>query len=200
MLKNYFKIAWRNIVQHKMFSLLNVLGLSLSISAALIILLLYQDGYSYDNFHNDTKLIYRVNTIAARKNGETEPYATTPPSVSRILKSQFASVDKVAAVKVLKGEIVKDNETIQFQGKIADKSFFEIFNFDLESGDKYTALQEPNSIIISSELSRKLFRSENAMGKIIQTPKNESYKVTGVLKPDLRKNPLRIGGFAFAQT
>ncbi len=187
MLKNYFKIAWRNIVKHKMFSLLNVLGLSLSISAALIILLLYQDGYSYDNFHNDAKLIYRVNTIAARKNGETEPYATTPPSVSRILESQFASVDKVAAVKVLKGEIVKDNETIQFQGKIADKSFFEIFNFDLESGDKYTALQEPNSIIISSELSQKLFRNENAMGKIIQTPKNESYKVTGVLKPDLRK-------------
>jgi putative ABC transport system permease protein len=187
MIKNYFKIAWRNIVQHKIFSLLNVLGLALSISAGSIILLLYQDGYSYDTFHKDTELIYRVNTIAARKSGATEPYATTPPLVSKILKSQFTSVDEVATLKVLKGEIVKDNETIQFQGKIAEKSFLEIFNFSLESGNKYTALQEPNSIIISSKLSQKLFRNENAMGKIIQTGRQGSYKVTGVLKPDLRK-------------
>ena len=96
-------------------------------------------------------------------------------------------MDEVATLKVLKGEIVKDNETIQFQGKIAEKSFLEIFNFSLASGNKYTALQEPNSIIISSKLSQKLFRNENAMGKIIQTGRHGAYKVTGVLKPNLGK-------------
>ena len=184
MIKNYFKIAWRNIVQHKIFSLLNVLGLALSIAAGAIILLLYQDGYSYDTFHKNPELIYRVNTIAAMKAGGTEAYATTPSSVSKILESQFTAIDEVATLKVLKDEIVKDNETIQFQGKIAEKSFLEIFNFGLESGDKNTALQEPNSILISSKLSQKLFRNENAMGKIIQTSQHGSYKVTGVLQPD----------------
>jgi len=184
MIRNYFKIAWRTILKHKTFSLLNLFGLALSMSASLLILLLYQDGYNYDKFHKDAALIYRVNTIATRKNSEIEPYATTPKPIGKIIKSTFTWVDNVAVLKPVNDVIIINSQRIDFKGKATDENFFNIFSFSLQSGHATTALKEPNSIILTSNLSEILFGSKNPINKTIQLGDRGVYKITGVLKPN----------------
>ncbi|CCH52408.1 Macrolide export ATP-binding/permease protein macB [Fibrisoma limi BUZ 3] len=184
MLRNYVKIAWRNMLKHKTFSILNVFGLALSMSVGLLILLLYQDGYNYDKFHKDADLLYRVNTVANRKNGDIEPYATSPNPIGNVIESKFAWVDNVATLKVVDDVIIKDNQRFDFRGKATTKNFLEIFNFNLQRGSPANALQEPNSIVLTADLSKKLFGDENPVNKTVQIGNRGHYKITGILKPN----------------
>ncbi|MGA0558131.1 permease prefix domain 2-containing transporter [Larkinella sp. VNQ87] len=184
MISNYFKIAWRKILHQKTFSLLNIFGLALSMSVGLLIMLLYQDGYNYDQFHKDAELIYRVNTIANRKDGNTEPYATSPTPIGKVIESKFAWVDEVTVLTIVDDVIIKDHQRFDFKGKATDTNFLKIFNFSLQRGDADQALAEPNSIVITADLSNKLFRDENPIDKSIQIGNRGYYKITGVLKPN----------------
>ncbi len=194
MIRNYLKIAWRNILNHKTFSILNILGLALSMSVCLLILLLYQDVYHYDKFHNDAERIYRVNTVALRKNGSIEPYASSPAAISKHLTENFTWIEKATALELVKlrkddnpfesesGVIIHNNQRFGFDGKMADNGFFEIFNFKLSHGDAKNALSEPNSIVISTALSKKLFKNEDPISKTIEIANTGFYKITGVLQ------------------
>ncbi|WP_342089012.1 FtsX-like permease family protein [Dyadobacter sp. OTU695] len=184
MIRNYFKIAWRTILKHKTFSLLNLFGLALSMSAGFLILLLYQDGYNYDKFHKDAELIYRVNTIATRKNGEIEPYATSPKPIGKVIESTFTWVETVTVLKPFDDVIIKNNQRFDFQGKVTDENFLNIFSFSLQSGDAAHALKEPNSIILTSKLSERLFGSKNPINSTIQLGNRDIYKITGILGPN----------------
>lgn len=184
MLRNYLLIAWRNILKHRIFSALNVFGLALSMSVGLLILLLYQDGYNYDTFHKEAELIYRVNMIATRKNGDIEPYATSPAPIRKVLASKFAWVDKVTALKIANDIILKDNQRFDFRGKTTDTNFLRVFNFSFQRGNAATALQEPNSIVLSAGLSKKLFKDDDPVNKTVQIRNRGLYKITGVLHPN----------------
>ena len=90
MLTNYLKMAYRNILKNKTFSLLNIFGLALSMAVGFIILLLFQDGHSYDQFHIDADRIYRVNTVALRKDKNIEYYATSPSNIGDQIDANFS--------------------------------------------------------------------------------------------------------------
>ena len=121
--------------QNKVFSFLNVFGLALSMSAGLIILLLYEDGKNYDKFHVETENIYRLNTVETRKDGSVEPYATSPMPLRKIVESSFGWIDKITSMVVIKESIIKGNNRYEFDGKITDPNFLQIFNFSMQNGD-----------------------------------------------------------------
>ena len=152
-------------------------------SAGLIILLLYQDGYNYDNFHTDPERIFRINTIEPREKGSTEPFATTSGPLNRFIQSKFSWIELSTSLVVFEEEMVSNNQRFSFKGKITDSNFLKIFNFQLEHGDATTVLNTPNSIVLSNELSKKLFKDENPVNKTIQIGTYGLFKISGVLRP-----------------
>ena len=204
MFTNYLKIAYRNILKNKAFSLLNIFGLALSMAVGFIILLLYQDGHSYDKFHLDADRIYRVNTVALRKDKNIEYYATSPVNIGKQMELNFSWIDKITTLTLLKPKrddnpnetvnavIIRDNQRFTFDGKVADNNFFEIFNFKLSQGDIHSVLREPNTIVLTDELSKKLFKSKSPINEVVQIDHLGTYKITGVLPPAIEKTHLQF--------
>src|SRR5689334_17047232 len=113
MIKNYIKIALRNIWVNKTFSFINIVGLSVSMSLGLLIIIIVKEQYSFDNFHKDADRIYRVNTKALRTNGGTEDYASTPLPLGKILKDDYSFAEDVVRLnRRLNGDIVYGNTRV----------------------------------------------------------------------------------------
>lgn len=188
MIKNYLKIAIRNLWKRRGFSLLNILGLAIGMAAFFLILLYVSFELSYDNFHSKSNRIYRVACdieINAQKNEANKPDWATPP----LLVTQFPEIQSMT--RVLYTPITVRNDSLKFnEEKVAavDSSFFEIFDFKLISGNKSEILKDPFSIVLSETASKKYFGNENPVGKSLEILDN-SYpaKVTGVMK-DIPEN------------
>ena len=181
MIKNYFKITFRQLFKYKAFSAINILGLAFSMSICLLIILLIKDAHSFDLFHVESDQIYRVVTTPERKDGSSEPYATSPYLVGETMLEDYAQVETwTPLINTLSGTIDKK---IAFKGLFTSPSFFEMFGFEMTSGNPSTALNEPFSIVLTKELSQKLFKKENPIGKEINiSGYSNLFKVTGVLK------------------
>src|SRR5688572_12626234 len=133
MLKSILTTALRNIVRNKSFSIINLIGLSVSMSLGMLIILIVKEHLTYDNFHRDTDRIYRVNTMALRVEGESEPYASAPLPISRVLKEEYTFTEDVVAIsRRLNGDAIYGNVNVPIGGLIVDPSFLHVFNFQLE--------------------------------------------------------------------
>ena len=186
MYKSYFILSFRNILKHKMFSFINVFGLALSMSVCFLLILMIMDAYSYDQFHHDVQLIYRINTEALRKDGNTEPYATCPYPVTEMLANDYNGIEAWTVLNSgVRTELIADNLRMPAYVQFTEKSFFDIFNYSLKTGDQAKALEDPNCIILSDELANKLFPKGDALDKTIGMNNKGLFKVTGILeKPD----------------
>ena len=148
MLKSIFTTAIRNIFRNRSFSLINLVGLSVSMSLAMLIILIIKEQLTFDNFHVDSERIYRVNTMALRVNGDREPYASAPLPIGRALKEEYEFTENVVTLsKRLNGDATYGNVNVPIHGLIADPSFLDVFNFQLEKGNPSTALADPNNLI-----------------------------------------------------
>lgn len=185
MLRNYFKIACRNLLNNKFFSLINVFGLATGIAACLLIFFFidYQSGF--DKFHPPG--VYRLLEIRQKQEtGTRQEIARTMFPMGPTLKSEFPEVADFVRIHSI------ERVPLQLPGKSAvmattagtDASFLRVFNFELIHGDATSALLEPGSIIISERLARQLFGSESPMGKIVRHQGRDTvdYRVTGVLQ------------------
>ena len=192
MVRNMFKIAWRNALRQKQYTLLNMLGLTLGISACLLIGLFVYDESSYDSFHSKADRIYRVNQPLIWNNWE-EQFASTGPNVATALKEDAQEFEEVTRIVNMFEQIVRYSDdkgaTQSFredQLYTADGNFFNIFSFDFVKGNPKTALNEPMSIIMTQETARRYFGSEEPMGNLIEIKGNDgawdSYTVKGVIK------------------
>jgi len=170
MIKNYIKIAIRNILNKKSYSLLNIIGLSFGMACCILILLFIQDELSYDKFHEKAERIYRITTSTNRDNVPTNAngiFATGPA-----LKRDFPEVlDFVRINSTGQGtkDFVKHGDKRFYEERLfyTDSSFFTIFSFHLTQGNPLTALQAPNTIVITEEMALKYFGDENPLGKIL---------------------------------
>lgn len=184
MLINFYKIAIRNILKHKVFSLINIFGLAIGFTAFILISLYISYEFSWDTHNKNFDRIYRMQTrllLADRENVWTQ----VPPAVAGYLESNFPEFDKIALVREGWGEFLSAKDNIYFReddGYYTDPSIFEIFTFDFVKGNKQEALKEPFSIAISEELAQKLFKGENPMGKTVLLEKKHSLKVTAIFK------------------
>jgi len=166
MVKSYFKIALRNIFKYKIFSFINVFGLAVSMSASLLIILMISDQKKYDQFHTKKDRIYRILT---RPNQENAFYGTTAMPMKETLLNQFEGVEKVVRFKMMfGGDVTYDENTVPLAGFYADEDLFNVFDFELLSGDPETALKDPFSLVITEDAAKKLFQDENPIGQVVK--------------------------------
>ena len=202
MIKNYLKIAWRNIWRHKLFSFLNILGLTAGTVCCLYILLYVKDQYGYDTHHPDAESIYRIRTVIEPKDG-TPGFnsATSSPPIAMGLKMDFPEV--VAATRViyltngtssLLGVVGSDNSFYEPKGYVADSTFFQIFDYKFIEGKPLHSLDEPYTVVLSSAVAKKLFGKSEALNQQINIGdqvNGRPFKVTGVFDETYGKSHLR---------
>ncbi|MFQ5772606.1 MAG: ABC transporter permease, partial [bacterium] len=183
MFKNYFKIAYRNLLKFKAYTLTNVSGLAVGIAATILILLYIQFEISYDKFHEKADSIYRV-SIVHKKEGKMEldsPVFTPPmgPAMAR----DFPEVENFVRITTRRVAYFNyKDRSIKVMGILhADSSFFDIFSFNLTAGNPRTALVEPYSIVLTKTTASQLFGSDNPVGKTIKLDNKDTYQITGVV-------------------
>jgi putative ABC transport system permease protein len=183
MLKNYFKIALRNLWRKRAFSLINVTGLAVGMACCFLIFLYVHFELSYDRFHQKADRIYRV-VGDLTSSTETLHWYVTPGPLARSIRSEFPQVQQVTrfinlGVLVQKGSFkFQETRTIW-----ADSSIFSVFDFPLIYGDPRTALKEPNSVVLSETAAVKYFGHSNPVGQhLLLTSLNLPGIVTGVMK------------------
>ncbi len=193
MVRNYFKIAFRNIQKNKSYSFLNIFGFAVGIAAYIMISLYVNYELSYDKHHKNADRIYQIFSSFA---------ATTPAPMAPTLKEEFPEVEAAARVMDSNGFLVRYEDKVFTEDNWvwADRYIFDVFTFPLVKGDRNTALNNPFSIIITEETALKYFGSENPVNKVLNCTfngKSKDYIVTGVLK-NIPENSYIKGDF-FAQ-
>ncbi len=185
MLKNYLKIAFRNILRFKLYSTINILGLATGIASCIIILLYVQDQFSYDKFGKNSDTIYRL-VLNIKNSNSTNKYSTTSPPMGPYLVENIPGVKEAVRVRIGSASLMESGNVKAYEEKIvfADSNFFDLFSFPLSKGDSKSALSEPNEVVITSEMAKKYFGDENPVGKIIKMDKRFNLKVTGVISPE----------------
>ncbi|MDF9800162.1 putative ABC transport system permease protein [Catalinimonas alkaloidigena] len=185
MIRNYLKIAFRNLANYKLYTTLNILGLSIGVASCLLILLYVYHELSYDAFHAKADRIYRVGLNGKIADQEIFTTNTTPPLA-------FTAVEELPEVQnAVRVYVYQDQQVIRYGEKViseddiffADSTFFDVFSFKLLEGEAATALTEPNSLVIPEDVARKYFGREPALGKTLLLGNDKTPNtVTGILE------------------
>ncbi len=184
MIKNYFKIAFRNLRRNKIYSFINISGLSIGLACAMLILLYVKDEVSYDRFHSNVNNIYRVVSDNKDKDGNRRKdgnsgYFQGPRFTQNVPGIQMFVRVKSGAEDMKTGTEIHPQDLLY-----VDSGFFSIFSFPLINGNRNTCLEDPYSVVISEDLAKKQFGTTDAIGKII------------MLKDDSIFAPYRVSGIA----
>lgn len=183
MIGNYFKIAWRSFQKHRVFSFINVFGLSIGIACFLLVALYVLDELSYDRHNVYANRIYRIDHTI--KFGDFLYEGTEAPAVMgpAFMKNhpqieQYVRFKNNGGIVVKKGaENLKEDRVIY-----ADSSLFAVFSLPMIAGDEKTALAAPHSVVITERIAKKYFNAADAVGKTMLLNDNRQYKITGVIK------------------
>ncbi len=180
MIKNYFKIAFRYLFKNKLYSFVNIFGLTIGITSCILIGVYIMHELSFDKFHANADRIARVTMDYGSGDVETK-VATTGTKVGPQLARTFPEVE--AYTRTLKYARVLKYQDKLFEEKnflYADSAFFNMFSFKLIAGNPTTALDAPDKIVLTESSARKYFGSEDPMGKIIRVGDAKDFIVTGV--------------------
>ena len=181
MIKNYLKIAWRNLMKSKVFSFINIFGLTTGITVCLMIFLFIMNEFSVDDFHKNGKDIYRVmRSYDPAKPGA--PWLSGPYEPA--LLNDFRGEIKQAV------RIMPDNDLLSYKNRpfneknvyIVDSNFFTFFSFPLLRGNPATALRDENSIVLTESTAKRIFGNEDPMGKVIDWNQDRKVTVTGIAR------------------
>jgi putative ABC transport system permease protein len=197
MIKNYVLLFLRNLSRQKLFSLINLLGLTVSIASAVLIYLYVRHELSYDRFHNKADLIYRVNQTFIWGERDNHQFGSTGPGVATALREELPETDLITSIHTPGNFMISysnsKNEVLVFEeAKIlaADTNFFRMFNFRLVQGDINSALKQANTLVMSESTAKKYFGDETPIGKLVRLGNGndqQTYEVTGVVQ-DLPEN------------
>jgi putative ABC transport system permease protein len=181
MFKNYFKTAWRNIRKNKLFSAINILGLSIGIGLCFIIMLYVQNELSYDRFNVKADRTYRI-AFKANINGGKILEGNVMPPVASALMNDYPEVEEATRLNI-NGDtkVIYNNKTFkESRLVIVDSNFFSVFTLPFVKGDAKTALMEPYTIVLTKDIANKYFNNDEPVGKLLKID-NELFKVTGVI-------------------
>lgn len=185
MLLSFLKITLRNFWRYKLFSIINITGLTIGLACSILIFLYVRDELSYDKFHNNYENIYRIKVKTVIQGNESE-FVHTGVAVGNIFVDQIPEVIKStrmlhATSNGTLSVLVHENAYAESNVFYADSCFFDVFSFDMISGDPHTALDEPGSVVITEGHAQKYFGNENPLDKTIMI-NNKEFKITGVTK------------------
>lgn len=182
MLKNYLKIAWRNLLRNKGFSLTNLLGLCIGCASTLFILLWVYDELTFDKFHQNYGEIYQV--MAHRNYNEeifTDKNMVFP--LASAIEAEFPEVEKAVMATFAESHILGNGDTKSRKiGITSSDNFFEVFSWEFIQGNKATALPDPNSIVLTETAAEALFGDEDPMHKTVKLDNSKELTVSAILK------------------
>ncbi len=191
MLKNCLILFIRNLRRQKLFSIINLLGLTTGITSTLLIYLYVRNDFSHDRFHKNAERIYRVNQTYLWGEPDLQ-FARTGPGVGQALKEELPEVEMVTGIFSADNFLVSYTNTskqvVAFdQERIfaADSNFFKMFTFQVMHGNPETCLLQPQSVVLTESTARKYFGNETSLGKLLQIGIGENsrmFEVTGVVK------------------
>lgn len=195
MLSNYVISAYRNLIRHKVFSIINLLGLGLGVTASLLLFQYVSFELNFDNFHFQSENIYRIRLDSYNAGSFENSSATSYYGESPELKDAFEEVENYVRMHRADGMIKYQNEGVlvsnfERRGFYADSSFFSMFSFPLVKGDKSKVLRSLNSVVITESTAKKYFGNEEPLGKVLTLVtewQGGDYVVDGVVK-DLPEN------------
>lgn len=182
MWRNYVVVAWRGLARHKIFTLINLFGLAVSMSVCLLLILLVIDQHSYDEFHPKKDQIHRILTFQNGSSPMFGGFASTTAAFKAELEGKYADIEKVTLLNSnFSGEVRSEHKVLDGKGYYGDPAFFEVFGFELSQGNPATALEGPYSIVLAEEYAKLLFPDGDAMGKLVEYGNHDSYMVTGIV-------------------
>lgn len=181
MFKNYLRVALRNLVKHRVHSIINVLGLSIGIAISILIMMLVLDEISYDRYHDDWEKIYRVNKLTNFE-GQEQMSALTPLALKPAIQNEISQVR--ASTRILRGshKLVRYGD-LQFSAErfyYTDECFFSIFSIPLIRGDGENALSEPKTVVLTESTARQYFEDRDPLGRVLKLDNGWSFTVTGI--------------------
>ncbi|HZX09360.1 MAG TPA: ABC transporter permease, partial [Acidobacteriota bacterium] len=188
MIKNYIKVALRNLKNNKNHSLINITGLSIALACSLLIFLYISHQLSYDRFHKNSNRIYRaVKELESSSHGS----AITPNPLGPALKENFPEIENTVRIcgggSGKKTVSISENHFLEDNFFLIDSSFLDVFSFPLLKGDPQTALRDPWSVVITEQAAQKYFGNKEPLGKTLVYENKYNFLVTGILK-DLPDN------------
>ena len=186
MFSNYFKIAIRNLLKYKAFSAINIVGLGIGLGCFLLISLYVLDELSFDNYNLNADRIYRISSDIRFGGGDLH-MALSSDMMGQMLKKDDPHVEQYTRVYASSGsKLIKKGNAYINEPNVAhvDSSFFDVFTLPSIAGDTHTALNAPNTVVITESTAKKYFGSANALGKIVETNDKGTtlYKVTAVIR------------------
>ncbi len=186
MLKNYFKIAFRNLWKRKGYSFINILGLTIGMASAMLILLWIQNERSYDRFYQKADRLYMMYN-RDKFNGEEWAWNSTPKIMAPTIKHDYPEVEDAVRYNNITFLATVGEKKLNVRGAFADSGFLNMFSFPLLSGHASGALADNYNIVLTEKMAKKLFGNEEAMGKMVRIDSNANFTVSAVLK-DLPNN------------
>lgn len=191
MIRNYLKIAWRNLVKNKIFSVINIAGLATGLSCFLLIAMYVVDELNYDRYNTNADRIYRINSDISFGGSDSHmPY--TADMMGQLLKKDNPEVEDYTRIYNSNGSklIKKGDDFIkEYQVAHVDSTFFNVFTLPAVVGNPKTALNAPNTVVITASTAKKYFGTTAVLGKTLETNDDQHtlYKITAVIK-DIPQN------------
>jgi len=204
MIKNYFKIAWRHVTMHKMFSIINVLGLAMGLCACIVIYVITSFEFSFDTFHPGKDRIYRVMADARSGSGEVLHFGKLPLPVSQIARNELTGLDAIAGISPYNAKVTiaqpgdgpakhfdsRTKETHFITTAIAEPQYFDIFKYNWLAGNASTALNAPFTVVLAESKARQYFGPgllDKMIGRQVLYGDSLLVSVSGIVK-DWNKN------------
>lgn len=182
MFKNYLKIAWRNFTKGKLYSFINLSGLTIGMTSFILIALFVQYELSYDKQHENVDDIYRV--ISKQPGNEfkgTDMFSGTPLPLGTAMVIDFPEVEAKTGIDLRSNLLSKGKEVFSEKGIFADKGFFDVFAIKLISGEGKSALEEPLNVLLTESLAKKFFGSESPLNQTITFERSTEFTIKGVI-------------------
>ncbi len=183
MIKNYFKIAFRNLKNNKGYSIINITGLAVGITCCIIIILFVKNELSYDKFNKNADQVYRV-VLKGLINNHELSMATSPGPMGAAVKNDLPEVVNYTRIRKFGSPVLRYKNKAFSEEKFfcVDSTFFDVFTVEFLEGNKKTALSKPNSVVITEAMAKKYFADEEPLGKILNADRKRDWEITGVVK------------------
>ena len=185
MLRHHLLTTYRTLSRNKFYAAINMCGLAIGLASFLLIAIFLNNELSFDRFHEDSQNIYRINTTFSSSSGMVSKMVNTPPAMIPGLGNAFPEIKRSTQLRHTKRAMMTkgDRRFYENGGFFADSLFLEMFCFPLLEGNESTALDQPNTIVLTEEMAAKYFGNSNPMGETLIMNNDISLKVTGVLAP-----------------
>lgn len=195
MFRNYFKVAFRNLVKHKVYSFINIVGLSVGVACCMLIFLYAKDELSYDHFHKNKENIYRITSDFVKPDKEINRSGTTGMMPGPGFKKGIPAIADFSRVQAASFNVKHKGDIFEQEAVWADENLFTVFSFSIIHGDAKTALKDLHSVVLNEELAEKYFGKTNVVGQVLQLKADKTFEpfvVTAVVKNSPQNSSIKL--------